>query len=106
MVERIIGLCKENNTNLRQLEIALGFSNGIIKSWEKKEPSATRLYAVADHFGVSVEYLLTGKEKDSPEETAPGLSEDETILLELFRSLPAEEHRTALTIIKALVSRP
>lgn len=104
MVDRIIDLCRENGTNLRQLELALGFSNGIIQSWRKKEPSANRVCAVAEFFGVSVEWLMTGEEKTAPAVKAPELSEYESTFLETIRKLSPDERAFLLRQTQALAS--
>ena len=99
MVERIEALCKEKGVSFRKVELSLGFSNGILRSWEKKTPSADKLAAVADYFGVSMEYLLTGKEK-APAHEEPELSEDEVMLLSAYRALPPDEKRTVLMLLR------
>lgn len=64
-IERIRDLCRKRGTNLRQLEISLGFGNGTIARWEEKTPSVTRVKAVADYFGVTIDSLL--EEEDHAE---------------------------------------
>lgn len=58
-VGRIRELCKERGTNFKQLEIALGFGNGAISRWGDSPPAVTKVKAVADFFGVTVDELLT-----------------------------------------------
>lgn len=58
LVENIRTLCRENGISIRQLENALGFSNGIISSWGTKVPAVTRVKAVADYFGVTIDDLI------------------------------------------------
>lgn len=61
MLERIKELCREHGTNLSQLEKALGFANGSLAKSDEKIQS-WRLKAIADYFGVTIEYLLTGEQ--------------------------------------------
>lgn len=61
MLERIRQLCAEHGTNLSQLEKALGFANGSLAKSDEKIQSV-RLKAIADYFGVTVDWLLTGEE--------------------------------------------
>lgn len=63
LVENIRALCREHGISVRQLERALGFSNGIISSWNTKDPALTRIKAVADYFGVTIDDLLMEKRK-------------------------------------------
>ena len=62
--DRIYKLCKDNGLSVTTLEETLGFSNGSIGKLKSKgaHPSADRLQKIAEFFGVSVDYLLTGKD--------------------------------------------
>ena len=62
--ERVEQLRKERGLSQRELEQKCGFSNGSISKWKKHEPTTARLEKVADLFGVSLEYLMTGKSKE------------------------------------------
>lgn len=66
--ERVETLRKQRNISQGNLEKELGFSNGSISKWKNSSPTPERLKKLADYFNVSVEYLLTGKEKDGGEE--------------------------------------
>lgn len=64
MFDRIKRLCLAKKITIAKLERDLGFANGsIAKSDEKIQ--ATRLHAIANYFGVSMEYLLYGKTRES-----------------------------------------
>lgn len=63
--DRIEQLRKTQNLSQGKLEKELGFSNGSISKWRNSTPTYERLQKVADYFGVSVEYLMTG---ETPEE--------------------------------------
>ena len=43
-------------------------ARGYVTKWKTAEPRQSTLQKVADYFNVSVEYLLTGKEKEGGEE--------------------------------------
>jgi len=60
MVDRIRMLCKKHGMSLASLEKELGFANGSLAKSDEKIQSV-RIKAIADYFGVSIEYLLTGK---------------------------------------------
>ena len=60
MVDRIRELCKRHNMSLKALEKELGFANGSIAKTDEKTQSG-RIKAIADYFGVSMEYILTGE---------------------------------------------
>ena len=57
-VERIRELCKERGTNIMRMEQTLGFGNGTVNRWGKNEPSVTKVKAVAEFLGVTVDELL------------------------------------------------
>ena len=63
--DRIKSLAK-GKIRLEDLEKELGFSNKTISSWEHHQPKVSSLVAVADFFGVSVDYLL-GRDADAQE---------------------------------------
>lgn len=58
LIEKIKWLCDENNSNLSKLERECGLANATIRRWESSAPNVESLVKVADHFGVSVDYLL------------------------------------------------
>lgn len=62
--DRIITLRKQKNISVRRLEMDLGFSNGQIKLMRDSKINSVRLLAIAEYFGTSVEYLLTGQEPE------------------------------------------
>lgn len=61
-VERVKAICKEQKIPISKLENDLGFSNGYIGQLRKGVFPADRLAKIADYFGVTTEYLLTGDE--------------------------------------------
>lgn len=58
LFQRIQQLCEANNTSITRLERDCGLANATIRRWEAASPSVENLAKVADHFGVSVDYLL------------------------------------------------
>lgn len=65
MYERIENLRKSRKISQGKLETELGFSNGSISKWRNSDPTPERLKKLADYFEVSIEYLLTGEEKEN-----------------------------------------
>lgn len=59
-------LCKENKTNPSQVSKATGISTATLTSWKKGAytPKQDKLQLIADHFKVSVDYIITGKESE------------------------------------------
>lgn len=100
MIERIKELCNEKKTNFSAVEKALGLANASLKKANERM-QAIRLKALADYFGVSMEYLLTGN--SSPSEAS---SAEERELLRLFRNFSAEGRTTALNAIRSFQDTP
>ena len=60
--DRIKELCDKNGIAVTALETKLGFGRGSIgKMRAAKSVSAERVKKIADYFGVSTEYILTGE---------------------------------------------
>ena len=82
--ERIESLRKERKLSQGKLEKELGFSNGSVSKWKNSTPTMERLQKIADYFGITVDYLMTGKESDESESSiliesnAPYYIDDET----------------------------
>lgn len=66
--ERIKTLCKEKGVTVTGTEKELGFARGSLCKVNTNKPSMEKVQKLADYFGVSVQYLMTGEE-DSPNET-------------------------------------
>ena len=54
----IVELCKEKGIPIARLEKECGLGNATVKGWETGNPRVDTLKAVADYFGVSIDYLL------------------------------------------------
>lgn len=74
--ERIQALCKSAGISMNQLEDKLGFGKGYISKLGKSTPNAAKIQSIADFFGVTVDYLMTGKE-DSEKKESPFTARDE-----------------------------
>ncbi len=61
-VERVKNLCKERGIPVSRLEKELGFANGYISQLRKGVFPSNRLVEIAEYFGVSVDYLVSGTE--------------------------------------------
>lgn len=104
MVELIRELCKKNGTTVKALEEELQLGKATVRRWDDNSPSISKVALVADRFGVSLEYLLTGKETAPAK--GPELSEDEAMLLAAFRTLTEEQRRFVLRQLRAAAQKP
>lgn len=60
--ERIKKLCKDRGISMNKLEDECGFAKGYISKLDKSTPNSDRLQTIADYFGVSLDFLMTGEE--------------------------------------------
>lgn len=80
--QRISALCAERGIAISRLEKELGLANSSILKWRdiKRSPSVISARAVANYFGVSIEYLLG--ETDVRSSISEMLSDDGVISLQ------------------------
>lgn len=64
MKERVKELCKIKGISMNLAEIEIGLAKGYISKLDKINPNTKTLQKIADYFGVSLEYLTTGKDND------------------------------------------
>ena len=90
MIERILKLLEESDIKAAKLASDLGLSNSAVTDWKKgkSRPSTDAIIKIAEYFGVTTDYLLTGK--NSPlflSFTELEKTDLEKILLKNFRGL-------------------
>lgn len=61
MYDRIKALCKQKGVTITGTEKELGFARGSLCKVDTNKPSMERVNKLADYFGVSVDYLMTGE---------------------------------------------
>lgn len=76
-------LCKEKGISISQLESDLEYGNGSLA--KSKAMSAERMYKIAQYFGVSMEYLLTGKTINEADDEVSILRQQQAILMDINR---------------------
>lgn len=110
LFERIEELRNSKGISQGKLERELGFSNGSISKWKNSTPNPERLKKLADYFGVSVEYLMTGEETNGyylNEETSKMAQEmfedpDMRSLFDMKRNMPPERFKAHMEFMKNL----
>lgn len=91
LYERIDKLCKDHGTNVTQMCKAAGIPRSSLsdyKSGRKQSISFVNLQRIADYFKITVDELVNGEIKKSPDE----MSEDEEIneMLEDLKNNPGK----------------
>lgn len=106
-------LCEKEGVRPADIARATGISTATLTNWKqgKYTPKENKLKLIADFFGVSTEYLRTGKEpqviKIDPrpfrkfqemidEQTAPGLSE----VIKLYIAFDEHDRYEVLTLMR------
>lgn len=84
--QRIFQILKDKKCTQKQFSSSTGISESTISDWKKKgtNPAADKLSVIADMLNVSLDYLLTGKEKSS---STGKLTADEQELLTYYKEL-------------------
>lgn len=100
IVERIDKLLKERKENRNILAPAVGIRPQTISGWSTRGtiPTADTALDIANYFGVSVEWLLTGRERE-------GLTDEERRLLDEWRQLDERDRADVLGIVEMKLER-
>lgn len=95
-----LALCKRAGEKPYSVPLALGAkTNACVDQWKKGSvPRQPMLEKIAEHFNVSIDYLLTGEEKQPA--VADGLSEDEAMLLAAYQQIAPEKRPVYLEILQ------
>lgn len=108
MVEKIRELCAKNGISLASLEKILGFANGSLAKSDDKIQSI-RLKAIADYFGVTMEYFMENGENGyyiNPETAAAAQEMFENkelrVLYDVQRDMDPEDLRALYNMALAL----
>lgn len=78
MKERVKQLCKEKGVSMNAAESEMGLAKGYISKLGNSNPNQKTLQKMSDYFGVSVEYLIAGKEGNE-EQKITSLSQSEEL---------------------------
>jgi len=100
-IEILEGLLKAKSLSQKELAEKVGMRRPSISDWKTKKtyPYADVALKIAGIFEVSVEYLMTGKDKDS-------FSQEERTLLFDYRSLTAEKKHYVRALVNSMLSVP
>lgn len=69
LLDRVKILCKEKGISQGKMEKEMGISNGASSKWKTSSPSMEILQKLSEYFNVSVDYLMTGKDKSNSNES-------------------------------------
>ena len=94
-------LRKERGVSGEMLGKAIKVSKYTIYNWEagRRDPGLNDLVAIADYFGVSIDYLIRGEEKEPPTEARERLAD---ATFDALANLSPEAREIALAVLNAL----
>lgn len=110
--ENFTKICAERGTSPTAVCVSIGLSSSVYSQWtETSMPRRTTLLKLADALGVTVDYLLGNDAthaRVNTNEKKPAddgeLSEAESALLDLFRSVDEDHQALVLQMIQAALN--
>lgn len=93
MKERVKALCKKKGVSMNTAEKEIGLAKGYISKLGKSNPNMTTLQKMADYFGVSVEYLMTGNDDEAKEQPQLSARDERDISRRLEQTLSDLENQ-------------
>jgi transcriptional regulator with XRE-family HTH domain len=96
IVVRIDDRLAAQNKGRKDLIMAIGANRGVLTNWDKREtvPAADIALKIADYLGVSIRWLITGKDEQ-------GLTLDERNLLAKYSSLDERDRYEVNALLDA-----
>lgn len=105
-VGRIFDLLDKTTMEQKEFARLVGVSDDTASDWRRRRSNSysrpARLTKIAEVLNTTVEYLLTGEQKEKSETlSGSGLSEGEELLISLFRMLSQEDKDAVLRVVRA-----
>ena len=94
VIDRILDLLKRDREhNIAGLARAVGVSDTTVHSWKtrRNDPPCTYADAIARYFGVTLDWLLAGRDPSPNQKIAEDLTEDEISAIRMLRTLPDDK---------------
>lgn len=98
-------LRRKKGVSAAEVARATGIDGGTFTHWKKGEyaPKTEKLRKIADYFGVTVDYLMTGDDTDPLMQQRLKMSEEEKMLADLAAKADPEQVKLAVTFLKTLM---
>lgn len=102
---RIDNLLTQMQMKRTDLARATNIPVSTIKNWinEGSTPSADAAFKVANYFGITVEWLVTGKNSENKKQDVI-LSDQENSLIDIYRKLDERDQNALITMAESLLS--
>lgn len=102
--QRLKAVRKERNVSALELAEALGVNKATVYRYECAEFQGVKapiVNAIAEYLGVNPDYLIgISDSKYIPKEAEADITDEEKMLLELFRRVPVENQQMVLDMIR------
>jgi repressor LexA len=106
---RLKAIRTERNVSARELAEAVGVNKATIHHYERAEFKSIKtptLMAIAEYLQVNPDYLIGASDsKHTIKDAEADITDDEKMLLELFRRVPVESQQMVLDMIRVALSR-
>lgn len=96
LYENIKKVAKSKDCSITKMENDLALGKSVTSKFDEHVPSIEKIVKIADYFNVSVDTLIGRK-------TSTSISEDELLLLTVYRQLNTEGKNTLLDYADTLV---
>lgn len=108
--ERIFGMLKERGMSQKEFSIQTGISQSTISDWKTKKtnPASDKIMVICDTLEISPYELLTGTEGGGAKKAEYALvdkASPDYVLVDVYRSVNAEEKERLLAYAKALLEK-
>lgn len=109
VINRIHALLESQGKKASDLCVLLGIGTSTMSTWKKRETDPPLKYVpqICEFLNVSMEYLLTGDEKNTVAQigNSADLSTDEADLLSYFRVLSRRNQRAILVQMENMINQ-
>lgn len=108
MYSIFLELLNKSGCKVSDVAKATNINHVTFTDWKngRSTPKFDKLQRIAEYFGVSVEYLMTGRAGDQDSSGVMSLSDEEQLLLAAFRQLNGAGQAKALDLVKLLLMDP
>lgn len=102
IIDKIVELAEQKSISQQTICDSLGIKSGTFSTWKarKSDPPAKYIACICEVLGVSIEYLLTGKENIS----SPQISKEKQEILDLYDKLSERKKGEVIGFIKGILN--
>lgn len=102
--DRVKDLCDLKGISVSQMEKEIGISQGAAYKWKKSSPSQKMFEKLSVFFNVSIDYLMTGEEKEKREIPNIDWSTEHGLLIEMYSKINKEQKAAVFNLIRSMLS--